>query len=136
MALIPDIGSVMTSAPLTIDISASIREAQNMMSGKGIRHLPIMDGDKVVSVLSDRDINLALVAIQGMSDSDELAVEDVCTLHTYSVTSSTPLDEVVTTMAEKHIGSVLVIDNDKLAGIFTATDACKYLGMCMRGEIS
>jgi len=135
MVATPNIGSVMTAAPLTIDISASVREAQKLLSKKSIRHLPIMDGDKVVSVLSDRDINLALVATQGMGYTDELSVEDVCTLHTYSVPSTTPLDEVVTNMAERHIGSVLVIDDGQLVGIFTATDACKYLAQCMRGEI-
>lgn len=135
MNAIPAIKTVMTAAPLSIDIREPVRKAQELMNQKRIRHLPVMDGGKVVSVLSDRDINLALIANQGLEGANQMTVEDVCTLQTYSVGTDAPLDEVVMTMAEKHIGSVLVLENGELAGIFTATDACKYLGRCLRGEL-
>lgn len=47
-----------------------------------------------------------------------------------------PLDEVVLHMADEHIGSVLITENNQLAGIFTATDACRYLGECLRDNLN
>ena len=70
-----------------------------------------------------------------MSVAEEMTVEDVCTLATYTATPESLLDEVVLNMADRQIGSVLVLDGDELAGIFTATDACRYLGQCLRGEL-
>jgi len=131
----PAIKVVMTKAPMTIDAAETVLSAQRILSEKGFRHLPVMKGGKPVSMLSDRDINLALVANHGLVKAEEMTVEDVCTLATYTATPDSPLDEVVLNMADRQIGSVLVLDGERLAGIFTATDACRYLGLCLRGEL-
>ncbi len=121
-------GAVMTASPLTIEITDSVAQAQKILTEKGIRHLPVTSNGKFVSVLSDRDINLALVANQGLEQAADLTVEDVCTLHTYTADVNDLLADVVSDMAEKHIGSVMVLNSGDLAGIFTATDACRLLG--------
>jgi acetoin utilization protein AcuB len=45
----------------------------------------------------------------------------------YTVGPGTPLDEVVSTMAEKKFGSAVVVQNNKIVGIFTTVDACQAL---------
>ena len=57
----------------------------------------------------------------------KLAVGEICHLNPYSVTPNTPLREVAKTMAEKHYGSAIVIENGKLAGIVTTIDICRYV---------
>lgn len=132
----PAISSLMTRSPITIDIRSNAREAQKLMGERRFRHLPVVRDGRPVGILSDRDITLAIVAQQGMVRAEDVTVEDVCILDAYQVAPETPLDHVVATMAERHIGSVLVVDGDILVGIFTATDACRYLGQCLRGEIT
>ena len=46
----------------------------------------------------------------------------------------TPLDQVVTEMAERRIGSALITHHDKLVGIFTVTDACRVLAEILRSQ--
>jgi acetoin utilization protein AcuB len=130
------IGDVMTVSPYSIDIKDKLVAAQQLMSDKAIRHLPVLEGKKAVSVLTDRDINLALAANKNVQAAEELMVEDVCALNLYQVDKAVELSDVVSYMAEKAIGSVLITDQGKLNGIFTATDACKYLAMCLNGEFS
>jgi acetoin utilization protein AcuB len=132
----PAIKVVMTPSPMTVEHNDSVLKAQQIMSQRRFRHLPVLRNGELAGVLSDRDINLALVANHGMAKSDELVVEDVCTLDAFQVDLNAPLDEVVMEMGEKQIGSVLVTEGGRLAGIFTATDACKYLGKCLRGQIA
>jgi len=132
----PAIKAVMTASPMTVNHDESVVKAQQLMSEKRFRHLPVMKNGELLGIVSDRDINLALVANHGMVKSHEMVVEDVCTLDAYQVDAESPLDEVVVVMGEKQIGSVLVTAGGKLAGIFTATDACKYLGKCLRGQIA
>lgn len=129
---IPAIKSVMTHAPRSIDQEELLTHAQKIMSEKSIRHLPVIGNGRVVGIISDRDISLAIAAHVNMEGVTELRVEDVCTLNAYTVTPDTPLDEVVENMAERHIGSVLVVEHGSLAGIFTATDACHHLANCLR----
>lgn len=132
----PPISALMTRSPVTIDIHSNAREAQQLMGERRFRHLPVVQDGRPVGVLSDRDITLAIAAQQGLVRAEEVTVEDVCVLDAYEVAPDTPLDHVVATMAERHIGSVLVVDGKELVGIFTATDACRYLGQCLRGELT
>lgn len=135
MSAVLPIKSLMTASPTTIDGSEPIENAQKIMSDKHIRHLPVTSNGKAIGVLTDRDINLALLANRGLSGEDDLTVEDVCTLHTYTVEIDAPLDEVALHMADEHIGSVLITEEGQLVGIFTATDACRYLGECLRNKL-
>ena len=47
---------------------------------------------------------------------------------------SEPLDRVLSKMARLQVGSVLVVKEDRLAGIFTVTDACRSFAECLRAQ--
>jgi len=135
MSAIPSIGDVMTPSPLYLDMRHSVREAQELMAERHIRHLPITDQGKPVSILTDRDINLAMAATKDLMRAEDLSIEEVCAVQTYMVEEATPLDEVVAFMAEQHIGSAVITRDGQLAGIFTVTDACRLLSVCLREEL-
>lgn len=124
----PHIKSVMTSFPYSISSSSLIAEARNLMGELNIRHLPVIDEHKLVGVVSERDITLAFSLSAHIVDSATVTVGDICTKNPYAVNLETPLGEVVTHMAEAHIGSAIVLKGEKVVGIFTTTDACRYLG--------
>jgi acetoin utilization protein AcuB len=90
-----------------------------------LRHLPVLKGGKLVGILTDRDINLVL----SFKDVDPatMKVDEAYTPEPYFTTPGAPLNEVVAQMAEKKYGCALVVDNDKLVGIFTEVDAYKAL---------
>jgi acetoin utilization protein AcuB len=134
MNTIPLIESIMTPSPLAVEKEVSVQQAQRLMMEHKIRHLPVVEQERAIGILSDRDIALALLVNHGMETANTLKVGDICTLEAFSVKVSDSLDDVAFTMAEKQIGSALVIDGEKLVGIFTATDACEYLGHCLRSK--
>ena len=131
MKHIPLMKSVMTPFPYSIDSNATIREAQAMMADHGIRHLPVKNDGKLVSVITDRDIKLATHATVERNIG-ELRVRDLCVAEAYIVDLTERLDSVLLRMAQRHIGSVLVAKNGKLVGIFTTTDACRNYGEYIR----
>jgi acetoin utilization protein AcuB len=132
MKIIPAIKSVMTPFPYSVEVSAPIREAQEFMRKHNIRHLPVTENQKLVGVLTDRDIKLFLGPEFGYPDQKEITVKDVYMEHPYIVDLNERLDKVLKTMAMKHIGSVLVTRNGKLAGVFTSTDACESFAEFLR----
>ena len=68
MAEIPAVRSVMTSAPLTVEVDAPLREAQDLMIDHEIRHLPVVEAGRLVGIVSDRDV----AAVDNDSASREL----------------------------------------------------------------
>ena len=115
----------MTPFPYWIDVDDSVRRARGLMVEHQIRHLPVMQGRSLVGVLSDRDLKRALDPTLGLPPEDELFVRDAYVSDRYVVDSSTALDVVLEHMAAHHVGSALVTNHGRLAGIFTATDACR-----------
>jgi predicted transcriptional regulator len=133
MEKIPPVGSVMTSSVLSVEIGATVRVAEDIMTDNEIRHLPVTDSEILVGVLSDRDI--AFMQNAGEADlRDLLFVRDVCSLDVYSVERGEPLDRVLAEMADRHIGSAIVTDGGKLVGVFTATDACRHFAEFLRSR--
>ena len=99
--------------------------ADSLMEKHGVRHLPVLDGGKLVGVISDRDIKSA---VAGGGDPRKLIIENICAPLPYVATASTPLAAVAKEMAAQHIGSTVIVDDDeKAVGIFTASDALRAL---------
>lgn len=84
-----------------------------------------MQGGKLIGIVSDRDLKMVM-AFKDV-DPNKVTVEEACTFDPITVSPEAPLDEVVSLMAEKRIGSVLVVDNHKLVGIYTWVDALKAM---------
>ncbi len=130
----PHIVAVMTPFPYSIDMDARLTEAMDMMHQHTIRHLPVMERGELVSVLTDRDIKMALDPSVGLPPREQLTVRNACVIDAYIVNTTAPLDRVLLEMAERHIGSALVVKEGRLAGIFTASDACRYLGELLSAQ--
>jgi acetoin utilization protein AcuB len=128
----PQIKSQMTAFPLSIDLQAPLLEARRVMLEHHVHHLPVTSRGELVGIVTDRDIKLILGPEFDYPNPRELRIEDAYMPEPYTVELDTPLADVVTTMAERHIGAALVTRHGKLAGIFTATDACRCLGELLR----
>lgn len=134
MKRIPQIKSVMTPFPYSVDVGAPLRQAKTFLREKEIRHLPVSEGDKLVGVITDRDIKLMLGPDFAYPSEDELVVRDVMVSDVYAVELTERLDVVLAHMAAHHMGSALVTKNGKLVGIFTATDACRTFSEFLRAQ--
>ena len=118
----------MTPFPWKVRLDDSLSHATAVMRERNIRHLPVTDGDQLVGIVTERDIGLVENAVRDSRESGSLKVRDACELDAYVVDLSAPLDRVLAEMAERHIGSALVVKRGKLAGIFTSSDACHHFG--------
>ena len=121
----PTIQKFMSTGVETIDGGKILKEAVNIMKIKGIHHLPVTVNGQVVGIISDRDIKNALGFVE--FDLSKTLIKDVCKDAVYTVEPNMPLDTVAETMAGKHYGSAVVMQNNKLVGIITLIDICKAL---------
>jgi acetoin utilization protein AcuB len=121
------IGSVMTSAPVTVSEDEPLDRARALMVRHHIHHVPVMRGKEVTGMLTDRDLHLISYLANDLLQEAELVAGDACVPDPYTVRPGAPLEEVLRTMSERRIGSALVVEKGDLVGIFTAHDACAQL---------
>jgi acetoin utilization protein AcuB len=131
---IPTIQKYMTPAPHSIGSDQTIATASLMMNDHRIRHLPVLRGGRLLGILTDRDIKL----IETFRDVDptKIRVEEAMTELPYSVGPEAPLDEVVETMAANKYGSAVIMQNQKVVGMFTTVDACAALAELLRTRLA
>lgn len=132
MRHIPQMLVVMTPFPYHIDAKATLAEAAATMDSHAIRHLPVFENGDIFGILSERDLERAKILGHPLRDETELRVGDVCTQRPYFVDVADPLDRVLDAMAEKRLGSALVLKEGELVGVFTALDACNLLAQTLR----
>ena len=102
------------------------------MREHNIRHLPVKGNGKLVGILTERDIDFAL-RVDGKTPA-EMYVKDAYIPDPFVTAPETPVANVAARMAHDHIGCALVVDNERLVGIFTTVDACRVLSEVLRGS--
>lgn len=124
---IPFVKAVMTPFPYSIEAEAKVDEARLMMQEHDIRHLPVVEGETLTGILSDRDLCLVTEPSLGRVADESLAVRDICERDVLAVELTERLDGVLDEMLRRHIGAAVVVKSERVVGIFTAVDACRFL---------
>lgn len=110
----------MTKYVITAHTDMTVREARNIMSEAEIRHLPIVQNDKILGILSDRDL---LKNSDFNSKGEHFTVSDIMTANPICCSAKTPLLKIAQIMVQKKIDSVPIVDqNNLLIGLVTSTD--------------
>jgi acetoin utilization protein AcuB len=115
----------MTVSPVVVGIADTLADAHRVMRERGIRHLPVLDGGRLVGVVSQRDLYLA-ESLEGVDPASDTVREAMCG-DPYTVPPGAPLGEVAATMAERKVGSAIVVDRGAVIGVFTTVDALRAL---------
>ena len=130
--MIPAISRVMSTQPCTVERSATLADAHDIMRGHQIRHLPVLDHGKLCGIVTQRDLHLLETLAD--ADPDTTLVEEAMHERPFIVTGDVPLDEVLEIMAEKKYGSVIIVGTEGVEGIFTAIDACQAFAKMLQAE--
>jgi acetoin utilization protein AcuB len=122
----------MSSPPITITPSVSVSEAQALMQQRRIRHLPVLEGERLVGMVSDRDIRSVLPSpATSLSKWElhyllaQLPVADIMTCFVVAVTPACPVTEAVGRMLRHKIGALPIVDARRVVGILTRTDVLR-----------
>jgi acetoin utilization protein AcuB len=124
----------MTTSPHSVGQEQTLAVAHQIMREHRIRHLPVLHGGHLVGMLTERDLHL----VETLKDVDptKVTVEDAMSTQVYCVEPDTGLDAVTREMAEHKYGSAVVMQNQKVVGIFTTVDACAALAELLVGRLA
>ena len=115
---------VMTTAVQTISPSTPAEEAGNLMRAKGIHHLVVCDGPRVVGLLSDRDIG----GRHGAPIRENRIVSDLMTERVVTVSPTRTVRQAANLMRGRSIGCLVVVSKDRTLGIVTVADLLELIG--------
>jgi len=118
---------VMHPGPVSIGPGTSLEDAYAVMSERGIRHLPVVEADRVVGVVTDRDLRLATSSLARQPLPPETAVREVMAHPVQTAHPLDPIEAAARVMRELKIGCLPVLDGAALVGIVTGVDILEAL---------
>jgi CBS domain-containing protein len=114
------IRDAMTKDPRSIGASAPVVEAARLMREEHIGSLPVTDDEKLVGMITDRDITTRVVA--EAADAKMTSVGDVFSRDLISVEPDKDLEEALQLMARHQVRRLPVIEDGRLVGIVAQAD--------------
>jgi CBS domain-containing protein len=124
----------MTSNPCSIDTHKSVAYAAKMMRDEDVGIAPIVEGNRLVGVLTDRDIAVRVVAEE--RDPNEVKVEEVASRDLVTLDPEEDLDEALRLMARHQVRRLPVVEEDgRLVGVVAQADVAKEADEKRTGEV-
>jgi CBS domain-containing protein len=124
----------MTSNPCTIDATKDVAYAAKMMKDEDVGVAPIVAGDQLVGMLTDRDIAIKVVA-EG-KDPKATMVRDIASSTVVTVDPQQDLDEAMRLMAKNQVRRLPVVEEDgKVVGILAQADVALAGNDAKTGEV-
>ncbi|RAR71580.1 CBS domain-containing protein [Flavobacterium aciduliphilum] len=129
------VSTIMTKHVIKLNLSDDLTKAEHLFKKHHIRHIPVVNGNKIVGMLSYTDllrISFADAVYEDETDIDVtvynmFSVEQVMARNLVKVSPETTIREVSEILASKEFHALPVVEDELLVGIVTTTDLIKYL---------
>jgi len=140
---------IMTNNVVTCDVTTPVNEVANKLVDNHITGMPVLDGEKIVGIITEADLIMQKAKIQipqyiqildsylYLEDPSEVETElkkitgmtakEVMTAKPITIGSNDSVSDLATLIEENHINPIPVVDNDKLVGIVSRADIVKLL---------
>ncbi len=128
------IRDVMITNPVMVKEDTLILDARRLMKEKNIRRLPVVEGGKLIGIVTKQDLDQAAPSSTTPTGAYEfhyvyskMKVKEVMKRDLVTVTPDTPVEEVLRIGQEKKVGSFLVVEDGKFVGMATESDIVRFL---------
>jgi acetoin utilization protein AcuB len=119
----------MTSDPKTVNDDDFLKTAVTLVVENRIRHLPVVRGDSLVGIISDRDLKRAMPSVvagatpeEYQAFMEETSIEQMMTANPITCTPDEDLVDLVREFCQHKVGAIPVVEGERVVGIVTQTD--------------
>jgi CBS domain-containing protein len=123
----------MTSDVTTAQPSSSLTEAAKLMKQEDVGSVPVVDGGRLIGVVTDRDI--VVRGIADGSDPHAIQVGDIASRDLVTVRPDDDLEEALRLMAQHQVRRVMVVDDGRLVGVVAQADIAQEAKEKQVGEL-
>lgn len=115
----------MTHLPVEAEQSETAEGAAAILQQHNVRHVPVMNGSHFIGIVSEQDLLEARIRLGKDFANTKLA--QICLPNPLTVAPVDPVDQVVRSMLERDVDSAAVVDGGFVVGVFTTTDALRFI---------
>jgi len=127
------IAHLMTPAPLaSVQVLQRVADAQAVMRLYAVRHVPVLNGDRLIGVLSERDI--LDVLRNSLELPSGIVVGEIMSQSPESTAPDQPASEAGRTLVRRHLGMLPVLEERQLCGVLTKSDFLRSLISMTHGQ--
>ncbi|MHA7842209.1 MAG: CBS domain-containing protein [Winogradskyella sp.] len=135
MRYIPPISEIMSTNIIALNRDDDLETAEILFKRHKIRHIPVVNGDVIIGMLSYSDL-LRISFADAVYDTEEevdtlvynmFTIDQVMAKNVVTVPPTATIKEVAKILAEKEFHALPVVDEGNLVGIVTTTDLIQYL---------
>jgi CBS domain-containing protein len=128
------IRDLMTKSPRSLEGGSSVMEAARLMRDEDAGLIPVVEGEKLVGTVTDRDIAIRVVA-EGKSP-ESITVGEIASRELVTIDPQQDLDEALRLMARHQIRRLPVVEEDgKLVGIVAQADIARNASDAKTGDL-
>ena len=120
----------MTREVVVLSPETTAGEALALCRERRIRHLPVLEAERLVGIVSDRDLRSAAPGLGDPARAaalEKIRVSEVMTRDVATTRPDDPIEEAANRMREKRIGCLPVMEDERLVGILTSSDVMEAL---------
>jgi CBS domain-containing protein len=123
----------MTASPRAVQVSTSAVEAAQLMASENVGSLPVVEGNRLVGMVTDRDLVLQVLAKERTASTT--TVGEICSRDPVTVRADEPLDDALGRMAKQRVRRVPVVDGEELVGIVSQADVARVADAQATGQL-
>lgn len=128
-----EVRDAMTTSPVTIQGSTSAHEAARTMQSENVGSLPIVEDDRLVGMITDRDLAIRVLA---EGKDAQTVVADICSHDLVTIDPQQTLAEAGRLMADHQLRRLPVVEEDgRLVGILAQADVARHGDDSLTGEV-
>ena len=128
------IRELMTTNPRSLESGSNVMEAARLMRDEDVGIVPVVDGEKLIGTVTDRDIAIRVVA-EGKSP-ESTTVGEIASRELVTIDPQQELDEALRLMARHQVRRLPVVEEDgKLVGIVAQADIARSASDEQTGDL-
>lgn len=128
------IRELMTESPRTVSSDATVVEAARVMRDDDVGLVPVVDGDRLVGTVTDRDIAIRVVAEE--RDPSSTTVREIASTDLVTIDPEQELGEALRLMAQHQVRRLPVVEEDgRLVGIVAQADVARHGDDTQTGQV-
>lgn len=129
------VSTIMSKNIIRLNLTDTLTKAEELFNKYKIRHLPVVNGNKIMGILSYTDL-LRISLADGVDENDEVidmtvynmyTLEQVMAKNLITIQADANIKDAAEILADSEFRALPVLDGTMLVGILTTTDLIKYL---------
>ena len=122
-----EVKEAMNQGVITINPDTSPLEAFEKMYKEGVRRLFVMEGETPVGVISYLDLVGVLGSLKPSAQQNSLKINEIMSKDIITIDASDKIEDAANLMLRADVSGLLVLENEKPAGVITKTDICRLV---------